>query len=750
FVVATDLPLRITEINYMPHDANGVAGLGERDVDNDRFEFLEVTNVGGEPIDLEAVRLVETDVGGEGQGVRFVFAAETLDPNERIVVVRDRLAFVSRYGSGVRIALGDDGTGGATGEYGGKLSNAGERLRLVDADGRPIAQLDYGAAGVWPERAHGGGSSLEVIDVRGDYADPNNWRASREFGGSPGSRSVAPDRPLVINEVVVRSEPDQGDQIELFNPTDRPIDVAGWYLSDSGEDYFKVRIATPLVVPAGGYGLLLASQIGFDLGGMAGEQVWLIAADASGRPQRFVDTVRFDASDPGISLGRWPNGDDQSPLLPMASTTFGSANAGPRTGAVIVSEIHYRPELPSSAEPIAAGDFSTGSAIGFEPVVGRWSVEQGGYEATPTEASKGATIATIVTEGALPENFSISATLRTRTTPGFNQNAAIIFDYRDATDFKFVSMHTGGDKWRIGQRDASGWQFLATVEAPIEPDTDTRLTLDVEGATVVLRAENAFLRYEFDTPVTGGQLGVGSKNGAARFDNIAVRRRGDRRDLEFLELLNTTDQPIDLAGWRVRGAVEMTFAQGTRIGAAETLVVVRFDPADTRKATIFRETMGIAESVPLAGPYKGRLNTIGEAIRLTRPAVLDGRDVADLWVDEVAYDDLSPWPTEADGRGAALQRANQDAFGGFASNWSALDPTPGTVHFAQRGDMNFDGLVDQDDVPRFVSAVANTNAYQAAYGDPAKQVADVDGDGDVDFDDIRGFVIGQRPEADRS
>jgi hypothetical protein len=114
--------------------------------------------------------------------------------------------------------------------------------------------------------------------------------------------------------------------------------------------------------------------------------------------------------------------------------------------------------------------------------------------------------------------------------------------------------------------------------------------------------------------------------------------------------------------------------------------------------------------------------------------------VGEVLVDQVHYDDRSPWPLKADGYGRALSRASVEAFGDAASSWSALVPTPGTVAFAQIADVNFDGETNGDDIDGFVQIVANPSGYETAYGQSATMVADVDGDGDIDFDDIDDFV----------
>ena len=48
-------------------------------------------------------------------------------------------------------------------------------------------------------------------------------------------------------------------------------------------------------------------------------------------------------------------------------------------------------------------------------------------------------------------------------------------------------------------------------------------------------------------------------------------------------------------------------------------------------------------------------------------------------MDEVLYDDLGPWPTEADGTGASLQRLAPSTLGNYFDSWVAEAPTPGDI-----------------------------------------------------------------------
>jgi hypothetical protein len=102
--------LRISEIMYNPNDPN--------------TEYVELKNIGTETINLNLVKFTN--------GIDFTFSNLELAPNEYTVVVQDRSAFETRYGTTLNIA----------GQYSGRLNNGGERIRLEDAIGQIILDFD--------------------------------------------------------------------------------------------------------------------------------------------------------------------------------------------------------------------------------------------------------------------------------------------------------------------------------------------------------------------------------------------------------------------------------------------------------------------------------------------------------------------------------------------------------------------------------------------------------------------------------
>jgi len=168
--------LRITEIMYHPAEPTGAeTGIS---TNRDDFEYLELKNVGSNPLDLRDVRFTK--------GVDFDFAGSTIEvlaAGEYVLVVKNIAAFEARYGGGLPVA----------GEFDGdNLSNSGEQLKLSFGAGIAIHDInEYDDIAPWPAAADGGGPSLTLIDpdsIPGpDHNLATSWRASLASGGSPGT-----------------------------------------------------------------------------------------------------------------------------------------------------------------------------------------------------------------------------------------------------------------------------------------------------------------------------------------------------------------------------------------------------------------------------------------------------------------------------------------------------------------------------------------------------------------------------------
>lgn len=325
------LGLAISEINYHPHESTGTE-LGVSS-NSDDFEFIELLNHGSTAINLGGLKFIV--------GISYTFATQSLAPGARAVLAKNPTAFAARYGAGVT----------PLGPYDGQLSNSGEQLHLTDSNGVTILSFTYQDTPPWPERPDGKGSSLELIDPQGNYNDPADWRASINYGGSPGAVGTTVAPGIVINEVLTHTDPPLVDTIELHNPTASAINIGGWFLSDADAQLKKFRIPAGTVLAAGGYvtfdetnhfnTTLGANTNDFSLDAAHGDDVWLVQGNAQSNLVAFADHVNFSAARNGESFGRWP--DAIGELYPMRERTLGSTNTGPRVGPVIISEFMYQP-----------------------------------------------------------------------------------------------------------------------------------------------------------------------------------------------------------------------------------------------------------------------------------------------------------------------------------------------------------------------------------------------------------------------
>ncbi|UCD50599.1 MAG: lamin tail domain-containing protein [Phycisphaerales bacterium] len=154
--------LRISEIMYHPIDTGHP--------DDPNAEYIELTNIGTETIDLNLVAFTN--------GVDFTFGPVELAPGDYVLVARDMVAFENRYGAGLPVA----------GQFAGRLDNAGERIELQDAAGQTIHNFRFRDG--WYDLTDGQGFSLTVaeparVDPNG-LGDKDAWRPSAAVGGSPG------------------------------------------------------------------------------------------------------------------------------------------------------------------------------------------------------------------------------------------------------------------------------------------------------------------------------------------------------------------------------------------------------------------------------------------------------------------------------------------------------------------------------------------------------------------------------------
>jgi hypothetical protein len=120
--------------------------------------------------------------------------------------------------------------------------------------------------------------------------------------------------------------------------------------------------------------------------------------------------------------------------------------------------------------------------------------------------------------------------------------------------------------------------------------------------------------------------------------------------VEFIELYNNGDQPIDLSGWRFSDGVDYTFPLGT-LAPARGYVVVAENPA------ALQTKYGVAA----LGPWVGSLDNDGEQITLV--------DAGGVEQDAVDYDLGFPWPTVGEAPGYSIELINPSLDNDLGGSW---------------------------------------------------------------------------------
>lgn len=331
----TTIPaLRVTEIMYHPPDPP----VGNTNA-ADNFEFVELQNTSGAPLNLQGYRL--------SGGIDFTFPSLTLTSGQFVVVAKDLAAFQSRYGPGPLVA----------GVYGKNLANSSDRIVLTGPLQEPI--LDFTYLDGWYPTTDGEGFSLVIVNAfaaADSWNLKSSWRPGSALNGSPGVADPAPPHlpGILVNEVLTHTDPPLRDEVELHNPTINLVDLGGWFLTDDPQQPKKYRIPAGSFIAPGGFLTFDTTHFGSGPTGFgfssSGESVYLFSGDADTNLTGYAHGFPFGAAPNSISFGRYVNSLGHEFAVLQSANTLGQRNAYPRVGPVVISEIMYHPPALPNGE----------------------------------------------------------------------------------------------------------------------------------------------------------------------------------------------------------------------------------------------------------------------------------------------------------------------------------------------------------------------------------------------------------------
>jgi hypothetical protein len=655
---------------------------------NQDEEYIELRNPLNTAVDISGWRLTG--------GVEHTFRAGTVIPSNGSLFVSPSVPdFLAR-------SSGPAGNQGLVvqGNYQGHLSNFGETVQLLAADGTPMDQL---TTPITPSDAQ---LYLRISEL---YYNPPGLDESTEFVELTNISSGAAATTLELSGVTLSGGPSEPF---TFPP--------GTSLAPGA---FLVVARDPAVLQSRFPNLSPQQVLGPMLGALSNTGETLVLDDGSGST-----VLEFSYSDSAL----WPlqaDGGGSSLELISPSTTRvnvlskpsvwrASLEIGGTPGraastplGVVINEVLANPSGPGQADAIELYNAST------------TTVNLTGWFLSDT--------ANDLEKYAFPDGTSLA--------PG---------QYLVITASQFNNPATGDRAFGLsGSAGDEVWLVRSSLATGVVTDIVDMVAFGATAPGESLgRVPNG---SGVLTPLRA--VSLGQANGSARVgpivisevhyhpappspEAIAIYPELNAGDLEFIELHNPTAAPVSLAGWRLRGGIDFDFEPTATIAPFGTLLVVSFAPErpdNADRAAAFRTEYGLTPNVRMVGGYTGQLSDSHERIQLQRPGtppVDDPTAVPYLFEDEVRYDDRAPWPTQADGQGSSLTRLAPDAYGNQFTSWRGAEPTPAAVRFVN-ADLNNDGQITVADIDRLCVAIRQADI-----------AFDMDGSGATSSEDLQFFV----------
>jgi len=624
-------------------------------------DYVELFNPNGSSFNLSGMSLsVNSQQPGE-----FVFpAVTTIAANGYLLIKCNGDAPVSTNAGAFNTGESLDGEGGG--------------LYLFNSNGQVVNYVEYG----------------HQVDNLPIGLSGGQWRLLS--AASPGAVNssaavLGSNTALRLNEWMPNPAGNGDDWFELYNTTNRPVDLSTISLSDDpslvGRGMFR---PTPLsfIGPNGFVRWFAASTAGegrdhvnFALDGQ-GESL-LVYGVVNNTNFTLIDSLGFGAQTNGVSSGRLRDG--QPTILPFPGTESpGFSNYRLLTNVFINETLaHTDPPLEDAIEF-------------YNPTASPVSIN-GWYLSNDRDY--------------------LRKYLITNTTPIPAGGYAVIYEYQfnngTTNAFNMNSAH-GDEIWLTATTSGVETGDRATVEFGASFN-------GVSFGRVVTSQGVDFWPFTartfgVDNPASVAQFrtGTGSSNtapvvGPIIINEILYNPPGVTNGSdEYIELLNNTGITVLLYDpahptnrWKLGGGIDFTFPAGVSLSANAPLLVVDFNPTNTPTLNAFRARYGISNNIPVYGPFNGSLDNAGDSVEFYRPdtpqqpPATDAGFVPYVLADRVRYTDNAPWPSgDVDGGGLSLQRLAMDLYGNEPLNWIAAAPTPGANNNNSAPDTDGDGIPD--------------------------------------------------------
>ncbi|MHC4691470.1 MAG: lamin tail domain-containing protein [Planctomycetota bacterium] len=712
--------LRITELMYNP----APPAPGDPN-DNDEFEFIELKNIGPNTIDLTYVSFTD--------GITFDFndsSVTSLDPGDFVLVVRNKNAFESRYGTG----LSDKIAGEYKNNLQNSLANDGENIKLVDFWNGPIAEFNY--KDDWYSITDGDGFSLTMIENSDSMLYGTQEGLVSHWKFDDGSGNTATDSTGTNNGTLIGS------------PTWTTGRINGAISFDGIDDYVAVSPIVPLL------GNSVTAQAWIRTSEFAG--IWnpILTQNAgngyyfyvsSGRPSFYivVGAAYVQAvSSETINANQWYH---------VAGTNDGS-----------YLKLYINGQMKDSATSTGFLGVNSNACIGYEPTSQLFYSGLIDDVRIYNRALSESEFKDIVRPmGLLSRKSSWRSSVYRYGSPGWDDSGilpspgAVVVnevmahsndgpDWIELYNTTDESINIGG--WFLSDNDRTEPNLLkyriadgTTIEAndylvfyqdtdfnnPGDPGCLVPFGLSENGEKACLSSPldpNGFLTgyreiEDFGASQTNVSIGRYFKSSTGTFNFVAMdyntpdvnnaypkvgpivineimyNPQSGNQDEEYIELHNITGALVKLyrydksTPWKFTDGIDYTFSASpvVTIQAYGYLILAK----DLTAFTIKYGSM--PPGVQVLEDYQGWLNNDGEKLEISMPGDtdesltrhyirIDRINYSDGWHPEDLPGGVDYWPREADGLGKSLSRKVSSDYGNDVANWEAATPSPGAVN----------------------------------------------------------------------
>jgi plastocyanin len=185
--------LVINEIMYNSPESN-----------NDSLEYIEVLNAGTSPYNMAGVKFMA--------GVTYTFGNITLPAGGLVLVAVDSVAIKTVFNVSAF-------------QWVGALSNNGEGIVLVDANGAVLDEVTYDDVAPWPVEPDDQGPSLVLCDPTSNNGDGANWVAAKNGTGIILNGKEIKGSPGVANAISCAVVPSVFVDVKDFSFTPKDITI---------------------------------------------------------------------------------------------------------------------------------------------------------------------------------------------------------------------------------------------------------------------------------------------------------------------------------------------------------------------------------------------------------------------------------------------------------------------------------------------------------------------------------------------